>query len=136
MKQKKDNNQQGRCFLKSFHFKDFKGIKECSISNLPPNAQWIFLTGENGYGKTSILQAIAIGLFGEERHTFQYLDNIESKTQIIATHKFLGDKSAIRNLQRICCYGSSRLDMLSESSTKQKSPTLSLFETQNAVRKY
>jgi predicted ATPase len=45
---------------------DFQGIKHLAIENIPSNTQWIFLTGENGFGKTSILRAIAKGLIGEE----------------------------------------------------------------------
>jgi predicted ATPase len=33
-------------------------------SNLPTKAPWIFITGENGDGKTSFLQAMAIVLAG------------------------------------------------------------------------
>jgi ABC-type transport system involved in cytochrome c biogenesis ATPase subunit len=45
---------------------DFQGIKHLIIQNIPTNSQWIFLTGENGFGKTSILRAIANGLVGDE----------------------------------------------------------------------
>lgn len=41
---------------------NFQGIKNTEISDLRPDARWIFVTGENGYGKTSLLQAIALGL--------------------------------------------------------------------------
>jgi predicted ATPase len=34
-------------------------IKNLSLNNLPPNAQWIFFTGENGTGKSTILKALA-----------------------------------------------------------------------------
>lgn len=37
-------------------------IKGSTINNIPPNAQWIFFTGENGSGKTTILKAIATAL--------------------------------------------------------------------------
>ncbi len=51
--------------LDSFHFTNYKGIKSCSIAQLPHNAKWIFLTGENGYGKTSS----AIPLLGAPAHS-------------------------------------------------------------------
>lgn len=50
--------------LLSFEIHNFKGIKEVSVKGLPENTRWIFLTGENGFGKTSVLQAIAAGLYG------------------------------------------------------------------------
>ncbi|MCT4600046.1 MAG: AAA family ATPase [Marinifilaceae bacterium] len=49
-----------------FSIENFQGIKETKIDNLPSNARWIFLTGKNGYGKTSLLKAITIGLYGKE----------------------------------------------------------------------
>ncbi|MEO0043036.1 MAG: hypothetical protein RL329_2484 [Bacteroidota bacterium] len=45
---------------------DYQGIKHLVIENLPKHKQWLFLTGENGFGKTSILKAIAKGLVGDE----------------------------------------------------------------------
>lgn len=48
--------------LKAFHIQNFRGIKDTKIEDLPLDAHWIFLTGENGFGKTSVLQGIAVGL--------------------------------------------------------------------------
>ena len=45
--------------IESFCFENFKGIKNTEVKNLPEGAPWILLTGENGAGKTSILQALA-----------------------------------------------------------------------------
>lgn len=47
--------------LKSFHIKNYRGIIDTQIDNIPDNTQWIFLTGENGFGKTSVLQALSMG---------------------------------------------------------------------------
>ncbi|MEY4539451.1 MAG: hypothetical protein RLZZ306_1208 [Bacteroidota bacterium] len=51
--------------LKSFHIKNYRGIINTQIDNIPPDTQWIFLTGENGFGKTSVLQALAVMLSGK-----------------------------------------------------------------------
>ncbi|QZT36882.1 AAA family ATPase [Halosquirtibacter xylanolyticus] len=48
----------------SFSVSNFQGIKDAELSDLPADARWILLTGENGYGKTSILRAITIALYG------------------------------------------------------------------------
>jgi predicted ATP-binding protein involved in virulence len=45
--------------LKSFHIKNYRGIIDTQVDNIPADTQWIFLTGENGFGKTSVLQGIA-----------------------------------------------------------------------------
>ena len=41
---------------------DYQDIKKAFVENIPSDTQWIFLTGENGSGKTSILKAIATSL--------------------------------------------------------------------------
>lgn len=45
--------------LVNIQIKDFGPIVNLDISEIPVNAQWIFLTGENGTGKTTILRAMA-----------------------------------------------------------------------------
>jgi predicted ATP-binding protein involved in virulence len=52
--------------LSRIYIKNFQGIKELTIEKLPLDCRWIFLTGENAFGKTSILRAIAKGLVGDE----------------------------------------------------------------------
>ncbi len=53
--------------LKSFHIIKYRGIEDTKVDNIPPDTQWIFLTGENGFGKTSVLQGIAQQLFRDGR---------------------------------------------------------------------
>jgi predicted ATP-binding protein involved in virulence len=48
--------------LKRIVISNFQGIRNLDLLDLPPFAQWIFITGENGFGKTSFLKAIATGL--------------------------------------------------------------------------
>jgi predicted ATP-binding protein involved in virulence len=48
------------------YVRDFQGIQKIIIDTISSDVQWVFLTGENGYGKTSILRAIATGLIGDE----------------------------------------------------------------------
>ena len=45
--------QKPNCVLKYLSVKNYQGIKSLIIDNLPNDAQWIFLTGENGFGKTA-----------------------------------------------------------------------------------
>jgi AAA15 family ATPase/GTPase len=66
------------CVLKYLSVKNYQGIKSLVIDNLPNDAQWIFLTGENGFGKTSVLRAIAKGLLGDEERVRQ----IDTSTKI------------------------------------------------------
>lgn len=57
--------------LKYLQINNFQGITKklelgSDSDDAIANAQWIFLTGENGFGKTSILKTIAIGLTKDE----------------------------------------------------------------------
>ncbi|MEK8015271.1 MAG: hypothetical protein VSS75_000280, partial [Candidatus Parabeggiatoa sp.] len=54
------------CAIKQIDIKNYQGIIKTRIRGIPVDTQWIFLTGENSFGKTSILQAIVIGLFGKQ----------------------------------------------------------------------
>ncbi|CAN2045294.1 hypothetical protein GMMP13_170029 [Candidatus Magnetomoraceae bacterium gMMP-13] len=47
--------------LKNFHIKNFNCIKEIECNNIS-KSPWILITGENGTGKTSLLQALVIAL--------------------------------------------------------------------------
>lgn len=47
--------------LRGFSITNFGAIQNISLE-IPSKSNWIFLTGENGSGKTSILKAIATGL--------------------------------------------------------------------------
>ncbi|HSC54470.1 MAG TPA: AAA family ATPase [Phnomibacter sp.] len=49
----------------------YQDIKKAYMENMPTDTQWIFLTGENGSGKTSVLKAIATSL------GYRLLDNKE-----------------------------------------------------------
>ena len=101
--------------LKSFHIKNYKGIIDTKVENIPSGTQWIFLTGENGFGKTSVLQALAEGLNRNLHHPIQSEDiiKVDVTDPILATltkeelltygfiHELLYDQ--------FVAYGSSRL---------------------------
>lgn len=52
--------------ITSIDIENFQGINELFVEEIPDNTKWIFLTGENGFGKTSLLQAISLGLTSYE----------------------------------------------------------------------
>lgn len=63
--------------LISFSIENYKGIKHAECDGLE-DANWVFLTGENGSGKTSVLQAVDIILEGR---TIKYIEkDASSKT--------------------------------------------------------
>lgn len=123
--------------LKQFYIKDFHGIKEVYIDKIPVDSNWIFITGENGFGKTLILRAITIGLFGDRDNDLVLTD--ELKATINLEYNFFGD-SKINNiwtsrkfekLNEMCCYGPNRLNVSSNESSneidRKNSSTYNLF---------
>lgn len=125
--------------IKKILIKDFKGIKHTQLENLPSRAKWIFLTGENGFGKTSVLQAIAAGLAGMEEHMFSLFRNTEN-TPHIKVELADGGQFDLRGLQslpnsgddyfkQLACYGSSRLQTYTESSKRDEGITSALFDS-------
>ncbi|MFY7909796.1 MAG: AAA family ATPase [Emticicia sp.] len=126
--------------LKSLKIHNFNGItQQIGFEQLPIDTQWIFLIGENGFGKTTLLQAIAIGLFGEKD---------EDKTLVrsgfngakIGVEFFYQSKSIIHNIgvnfnsfPYLACYGPSRLQIQTDQAqndiAKKSTTTYSLFNS-------
>jgi predicted ATP-binding protein involved in virulence len=124
--------------VKQIKIKNYHDIRDLYIERLNIDAQWIFLFGENGFGKTSILQAIALGaLINSEE-----LKNIKIKQPENIGIEFINNYvNQINNwhenptiaTENVVCYGSSRLNMGKEDTKEneiQKSGVLySLFHT-------
>jgi predicted ATP-binding protein involved in virulence len=74
--------------LIGFEIKNYRSIKHLNLEHIPVKSQWIFLTGENGVGKSNILKAIAktIG-FGKIE------ENESSKIKDFSCELFLTSKS-------------------------------------------
>lgn len=129
--------------LNYLSIKNFKGIIDASINNLPKGAQWIFLTGENGYGKTSVLQALATSLYGslsfkvgsKRSKLYCELHGSSEEFKLDQDSDLSIDDLYYESDFPMACYGSSRLDTYSESSSKseEKSSIKSLFDTQSLL---
>jgi AAA domain, putative AbiEii toxin, Type IV TA system len=77
--------------IRSLRVRNFKGIHNAELEFPAPNdgkqGQWIALVGANGIGKTSLLQALAIGLAGPlEANTF-----VESARDVLSTDAVEGE---------------------------------------------
>lgn len=96
--------------LKSIEIEHFAGIKHTSLKDLPGDAQWIFLTGENGFGKTSVLRGIAMGLDGMlEGKGGQRFISPQISCEVNATEK--GGVFA--------AYGASRIEIAHDASSNE-----------------
>lgn len=101
--------------LKQLAVKDFQGIKELSLDTIPVDSQWIFLVGENGFGKTTVLQSIFLGLNGAFDGNLNLLEDKHSSIQVEYKHL---DDSLINNvrtnenrLEHLAAYGPGRLNL-------------------------
>ncbi|MCB1194065.1 MAG: AAA family ATPase [Leptospiraceae bacterium] len=119
------NGKTKQHFIKSFEIKNFRGIVNSGKIEIPACTQWVFLTGENGYGKTSVLQALAVGLYGKENVnalSSEERDNAKITVCLQDDKIFRGyPKKVFKN---VMTYGADRLKRDSKSSNQ---PTDSLF---------
>ena len=116
--------------ISSIDIKDFQGIKQLRLkeSDLPSTANWIFLTGKNGFGKTSILRAITLGLTNYDFNR-EYLNEttkidvgynnsgelIQNSTRFAFTSEFKALNS------KLTAYGASRLTTQPTSTENNES---------------
>lgn len=124
--------------LKTLKVKNFDGIIATGFNSLPIDTQWIFLIGENGYGKTSLLRAITIALVGEEDNDRKLFKALFDRG--IGIELFSLNQSVIHNVgstferfQHLACYGPSRLNVQTDQTKNEidlkSTTTYSLFKS-------
>jgi len=133
--------------LLGISIENFQGIKNTGINNLRPDARWIYITGENGYGKTTILQAIALGS-SNDPELEKYLE-IKSRISLELTSRNekafpVRTKGALSQVesydygQFVVGYGPARLNVQSKTSenmeSRSKNYVLSLFESETLLK--
>lgn len=129
----------------------FHGIKRAEFE-LDRAYQWIFLTGENGFGKTSCLQGLAIALVGFSDHiAHQYGYGLKQSSNIEKKEKFIFKKYIASLKERdtiirvdalsdsvfripIAAYGSVRLNVSEYEGSKPTSPIQGLFESTSILQ--
>ena len=126
--------------LKRTIVKNYDGVKFVDVKDIPIDTNWIFLIGENGFGKTTILRSIAIGFIGvkdEESELF----NPDLKDSGIGIEYFSQSQSIINNVGQntfilfphLACYGPSRLQIQTDQTqndiAKKSTTTYSLFNS-------
>jgi uncharacterized protein (TIGR02646 family) len=110
------NERRTSPILSSIQIQNFEGVRKLAIHNLPISAKWIFLTGENGYGKTSILKGIALGLVGKEIISEEARVKLEILSSSFKNYKILNErlselvwqKDSHRPYLSISAYGANR----------------------------
>ncbi len=118
--------------LSRIYISNFQGIKELCIEGLPLTSQWIFITGENGFGKTSVLRAIAKGLIGDE----SFVAPSPKEATILVNAVINGQPfnnqfdTSTPNLVSLATYGVSRFRLVGGDATaleRSQQKTYSLF---------
>lgn len=121
--------------LKQLQIQDFNGIKQTGITDLEVDSQWIFLTGENTFGKTAILQAIVVALLGNKDDDRE-LTQSQCKIGVEIYHRGINEiynlhTSSFTPFTNFVAYGSSRLEIANDQSRQEikgkSSQTYSLF---------
>ncbi len=120
----------------NFVVENYQGIKFIQMM-LPLSSPWIFLTGDNGFGKTNILQALARVLSNSNDNlSYEAIKPLGKDTKLsIMIHgnwRIVSpfEKTSTNSSFRVMGYGAGRLDMGSDRNTKEYRPASSLFETQ------
>ena len=129
--------------LKSFHIKNYKGIIDTQIDNIPDNTQWIFLTGENGFGKTSVLQAIVEHITDWQLGSSKgglgllYGGKLITSISLCKGNEFMNNKQELRAfIIKTVAYGSTRLRVsggVTTEVTENFSSTSSLFSNDTVL---
>ncbi len=129
--------------LKQIQVKNYNAIKATEIIDIPEDSLWVFLIGENGFGKTLILQSIFIGLFGTRDNNTILVKQDDFKVLVEFND---GEKKALiktnyesditleysSKINNIVAIGASRLNLTSISAKEEEtrsSPSYSLFNT-------
>ncbi|MEI7586629.1 AAA family ATPase [Runella sp.] len=127
--------------LKRLVVKDYEGIYNIEFKDsLPIDTNWIFLIGENGYGKTTILRSIIIGFVGENDGDIPLFSPSFNNDNGIGIEYFNRNKSVIHNVghtidsfPHLACYGPSRLQIQTDQTqndiAKKSTTTYSLFNS-------
>jgi len=119
----------------AFALKKFNGIEEVKLAGIPIYTQWIFFTGQNGFGKTSILKALSLGLI---RTGLEYLnldENTRSEVMFFQDRRFNRFIYGANNYTRtyfpsVAAYGAKRTDL---SDKNIPATSESLFEKTNSL---
>ncbi len=132
--------------LKKITVENFRGIKKTEVTDIPEDTAWIFLTGNNGYGKTSFLQSIFIGLLGKRSESllfdsedFTISVEIESSRGLYRNEVSKIAETSFGNyvFDKTCAYGSARLSIQNDSSKgeseKRSAVSYSLFNSDGVL---
>jgi len=127
--------------LKNVVVANFQGIKNAKIENLPVDTQWVFLVGENGFGKSTVLQAILLGLKGSKDGNYELIQDRSINIQVEYknnTENVITDCwNNLHPLSHLAAYGPSRLNLQADATiseeARRSSVSYGLFNSDGAL---
>jgi len=107
--------------IKQFYVKHYNGIVDTSFSNIPVDTQWIFLTGKNAFGKTALLQSMALGLHGKLDNRTILAENQKTNIYVELKENFTNKIIHLdsEHLKEFVAYGPSRIEIQSPRTQNQ-----------------
>lgn len=110
--------------IQNIQIKKYKELENITIEKIPKNKQWIFITGENGNGKSSLLEALVLGMNGRKDENLNLFDdelNIDLEVmywgRLIKNELNTKKASPFEKVNEFACYGPNRFDISSTPST-------------------
>lgn len=109
------------CFT-TIYIENYQGIREASI-HFDDDTNFLFLTGDNGAGKTSLLRAIAKSFLGDEEKVEQIKEN--TNISIVSPKNLYAVKKGVSRTANVLGYGIVRFAVAESENYGQ---TYSLFD--------
>lgn len=95
------SNDFNPCFT-TIYIENYQGIREASI-HFDNDTNFLFLTGDNGAGKTSLLRAIAKSFLGDEEKVEQIKEN--TNISIVSPKNLYAVKKGVSRIANVLGYG-------------------------------
>ncbi len=119
-------------------------IKKVAITEIPIDTRWIFFTGENGFGKSLVLQSFYLACLGKKDGSMLLADEnsrftLHWKKRETPELQIIGNNNGVKFLKNhVVAYGANRLniggDLYHENQAPQKeSKSDSLFKNKGSL---
>ncbi|AQG80305.1 LuxR C-terminal-related transcriptional regulator [Spirosoma montaniterrae] len=117
--------------IKRIKIVNYQDLRNVELVDIPIDSKWIFLAGQNGYGKTSLLRSVVLGLFGSHDEGVMLVESAKTKVGLEYKNDFSNIINNLwtpdfRPLEHLACYGPSRLQIqskMSQNEVAEKSTT-------------
>jgi len=125
-------------YLEAIKIKDYFSITDMEIEDLKDKKE-IYFVGENGDGKTILLQAIALALKGQGKDytklAYDYIEEIEETMELSTIdEKFPLEYRGYKDVKNLFAYGINRNKISSDDEDTKETSYSGLFDTPSIYR--